>query len=178
MFRLVRALSTATLLSGGVAVMDLSATSIRIVDAAPVRCYSNQLTVSPYQTSGAAGHRVMQIRFGNSSMRACSLYGYPGFQLQDARGKALPTRAVWATGYFFAARPKHSVRLAPRGNAYFVIEWTHIPTPGQACPTARGLRVTPPNAFTSIQVPLVSFGIDACGGILTSTPVEEEPLQL
>ena len=129
-------------------------------------------------TSGATGHIAMQLRFHNRSMRACSLYGYPGFQLLDARGKALPTHAVWATGYFFAALPKHSVTLVPEGKAYFVIEWTHVPTPGQACPTARGLRVTPPNAFTSIQVSGGSISIDACGGIVTSTPVEERPLQL
>lgn len=146
------------------------------VHAAPTqavsRCYVGQLTAKVVASSGAAGHLGVMFGLHNRSRRTCTLYGFPGAQLLTARKSRLPTHLQWGDGYITGIqRKKTLVRLTPGANAYFVMEWTHIPSPGQRCPMAPLVRITPPNDYSSILVPMKPSGIDACGGILDVTPV-------
>ena len=146
---------------------------------AVTRCYTNQLTAAVVGSSGATGHIAMQIRFHNRSARTCTLFGYPGALLLNARRQPLPTHVQRGDGFIsgISHRP-HLVRLNPGANAYAVFEWAHIPTPGQRCPTAPSLLVTPPNTYRSLLVSFRRGGVDACGGNLTVTPVQARPYQI
>lgn len=141
-------------------------------DQAVSRCLVGQLTAKVVASSGAAGHQGIMFRFHNRSVRPCTLYGYPGAQLLTATRRPLPTRVQRGGGYISGImRKKTLVRLAPGANAFFVMEWARIPTPGQRCPAAPLVRVTPPNDYASILVVMRPNGIDACDGILNVTPV-------
>jgi hypothetical protein len=70
------------------------------------------------------------------------------------------------------------VTLAPGGNAYLAMDWTHIPEPGQICPRAPNLLILPPGASSALLV-AVGHGavhavgaVDACGGQLSVSAVE------
>lgn len=143
------------------------------------RCYVGQLALKPIASSGATGHLGVQFRFHNRSSRACNLYGFPGAQLLTGSRRPLPTHMQWGDGYISGIqRNKTVVRMAPGANSYFVMEWTHIPSPGQTCPVAPLIRITPPNDYSSILVHMTPYGIDACRGILNVTPVSGRPFPI
>jgi uncharacterized protein DUF4232 len=136
------------------------------------RCDTAQLTIAPDYGEGGAGHIGLIFLVHNRSGQTCTLYGYPGAQLLDAAYRPLPTHLRWGTGYLAGNPPRRLVTLKPGTDAYFSLEWVHIPSPGQACPTAPFVRITPPNAYTSTIVWAGQGGIDACGGNLIAAPVE------
>jgi hypothetical protein len=72
-------------------------------------------------------------------------------------------------------RPVRQVRLGPGGDAYFVVEWVHIPSVGQTCSIAPTLLIVPPAASTNTALVSVRGGVDACGGRLTVSPIEPTP---
>jgi hypothetical protein len=152
------------------------AASSRSHTAAVTRCYTNQLTISPDTSNSGAGHVGRYFRLHNKSNRGCTLFGYPGAQLLNASGHAMPTVLHWGTGYLSGSVVKRLVYLASGGNAYFLLEWSHIPTPGQTCPGAPAILITPPNTYRSIRVSLGQARIDACGGIINAAPVERTRL--
>jgi hypothetical protein len=118
----------------------------------------------------AAGNIAATIEVRNKSQHACDLYGYAGLLLLDARGRPLPTHAIWSTTSFFLASPAvaqivglpagtvpiskipfdpmHPVPEVP-GHAYIPISWEDVVTP---CSTAAQLKVTPPDAYTSMII--------------------------
>jgi hypothetical protein len=135
------------------------------------RCYTNQLVINPASSSGAAGTIALLFKIHNRSSRACTLYGYPGAQLQNARHQNMPTYVHRGPPYFLGLKPR-LVHLAAGGNAFFVFKWSHIPSGNAPCPTSPYIRITPPNDYSSLLVTLgARNGIDACGGNLTVTPV-------
>ena len=140
--------------------------------AAVARCQTGQLAIAPDYGEGGVGHLSIIFLIHNRSGRTCALYGYPGAQLLNGSGQPLPTRLTWGSGYLNGNPPRRLVLLAPGTDAYVALEWTHIPTPGQSCPTASFVRITPPNASGSTIVWAGQGGIDACGGALTASPVE------
>jgi hypothetical protein len=103
----------------------------------------------------------------------CTLYGYPGADLVDAKGYDLPTHLQWGYGYLFGNPAKRTVTLSTGGSAYFGLEWSHVPSSGQTCPTASYLLVTPPDETAPIVV-AVKLG-EICGGQLVATPVLSQP---
>jgi hypothetical protein len=139
------------------------------------RCYINQLSLSVVMGTGAAGHMARLFRLHNHSSRTCSLIGYPGVQLVDARGRALPTHAEWAPAGFLGSQPKHVIELRPGANAYFAIEWAEIPTGSQACPVASAVRIIPPNTYRSLRVQTTGR---VCGGNLSVSVVQSTPLTI
>ena len=139
---------------------------------AVTRCYTNQLTIYPDSGNSGMGHVGLYFRLHNHSNRACTLYGYPGAQLLDGHGGYLHTVLHWGVGYISGPQAKRLVYLRAGSNAFFLLEWVHIPTPGQSCPGAPAVLITPPNTYRSIRVSVLPGRIDACGGILNAAPVE------
>jgi hypothetical protein len=142
--------------------------------AAPPRCANYQTLVTPVSGNGATGHISEMFRIHDTLPGSCQLFGYPGAELLDRSFHSLPThvtRAPWPEG---GPGPR-TVTLSSGHDAYFVLAWVHIPTPGQRCPTASYVMITPPND----RLPDVTYagtrngpsGIDACGGNLTVSPV-------
>jgi hypothetical protein len=137
------------------------------------RCYTNQLAVSPGASSGATGHLAIMFKLHSKIRVACAMYGYPGARLLDSHRRNLPTHVIRGTGYIIGNPRPSPVVLKAGATAYFAMEWEHIPTGNQGCPTAPYIRITPPNDYSSELVHLgPSYGIDACGGIVRVTPVQ------
>jgi hypothetical protein len=147
----------------------------RSAQAPSTRCYTNQLSLSVVLGTGAAGHMARLFRLHNHSSRTCSLSGYPGVQLVDARGQVLPTHVQWEPAGFLGSQPKHVIELRPGANAYVAIEWAEIPTGSQACPVASALRIIPPNTYRSVRVQTTAR---VCGGNLSVSVVQSTPLTI
>lgn len=148
--------------------------------AAPI-CQTAQLAVSQTASSGATGHLAIALRLHNISSQQCTLKGYATIVLLDGARRPLLTVLQWGTGGFFGPfnRPVRLVTLAPGGNAYLAMGWTHIPAPGQSCPPAPTLLLLPPGAASAVVVAVgrgssvPAYGpVDACGGRLAVAPVE------
>lgn len=174
----MRTLFLATILAAaavaGASTAGLASTRPSTLDALSLtRCYTNQLAISPGASSGATGHLAIMFKVHSKVHVACTMYGYPGAQLLDSRRHNLPTHVFRGTGYIIG-NPRPSVVVLKAGaTAYFAMEWEHIPSGNQRCPTAPYIRITPPNDFSSALVHLgPSYGIDACGGIVRVTPVQ------
>ncbi len=135
-------------------------------------CQPRQLTLSVVSGSAGAGHVGLMFRLHNRGAQTCTLFGYPGAQLLNARQQPLPTDLQWGMGSLSGDRARQVVWLGRGGNAYFVLEWAHSPTGNEACPHASYLRITPPNDYGTILVSLAPGSIDACGGRLHASPVQ------
>jgi hypothetical protein len=116
----------------------------------------------------------------------CILKGYATVVLLDGARRPLLTVLRWGTGGFFTPfnRPVRLVTLAPGGNAYMAMGWSHIPAPGQTCPLAPNLLLLPPPASSALLVTVghgsvPAYGsVDASGGQLTVSAVEPTPFLL
>ena len=139
------------------------------------RCHTAQLSITPVSSSGGVGHIGLQFSIHNDSSQTCTLQGFPGALLLNAQQQPLPTTVQWGAGYLSGNRPVRLVTLAPGANAYMTLEWVHIPSPGQTCPAAPYVLITPPDAADALQVTVGAGVIDACGGQLTASPVEPTP---
>jgi hypothetical protein len=146
--------------------------------AAPT-CQAAQLAIAQDFNSGATGHIGIELRLHNVSRRPCTLKGFATIVLLDGSRRPLLTVLRWGPGGFFNFnRPVRLVTLAPGGNAYLAMGWTHIPAPGQTCPLAPNLLILPPGASSALLV-AVGHGavhavgaVDACGGQLSVSAVE------
>src|SRR2546426_681711 len=69
--------------------------------AAPLRCAPQQLRLAYLGGQGATGHIEASFELRDVSTRPCTLFGYPGALLLDAKGSSLPTH-VQRGGAFFA----------------------------------------------------------------------------
>jgi hypothetical protein len=136
-------------------------------------CQATQLAIVQDRSSGATGHIGIELRLHNVSKQQCSLKGYATVVLLDGSHRPLLTVLRWGPGGFFNFnRPVRLVTLAPGGNAYLAMGWTHIPTPGQTCPPAPNLLILPPRASSALVVSMGHGGVDACGGQLSVSAVE------
>ncbi|HEY8815602.1 MAG TPA: DUF4232 domain-containing protein [Candidatus Dormibacteraeota bacterium] len=135
-----------------------------------VRCDTKDLEMQLVTLGAAAGNISATIEVRNKSQHECDLYGYAGLQLLDANGRPLPTHAIWSTTSFFLQSPvvaqivglpagtvpisrtpfdpMHPVPEVA-GHAYVPISWEDVVSP---CSTAGQLKVTPPDAHTSLTI--------------------------
>ncbi len=134
--------------------------------ATPSKCANIQLLIRPGTSQGAAGHIFLQFRV-HDLFGACTLYGYPGVELLNKNFQSMPTYVTDAPFPQGGARPKR-VTISQGHDAYFVVNWSHIPAGTQSCPTARNVMIWAPND----NLPVVSYAtIDACGGNLNASPI-------
>ena len=158
-----------------------------------VRCDTADLEMRLIDRGAAAGSVAATIEVRNKSPHNCDLYGYAGLQLLDAHGRPLPTHAIWSTTSFFlsspaieavvglpagtaligtaALDPQHQPAPVP-GHAYIPLSWSDVTDP---CSKATQLRVTPPDAFTSLVISVVAPGSSApiyvcSGGTINVNP--------
>jgi len=131
------------------------------------RCERRQLSLAPPSSNGAAGSVGLRFTFTNTSATACHLFGFPGIRLLS-HGRALPTTVIRGTSNVVPFEPENRVTLAPGGRASFFAGYSDVPTGSQRCPTSTGADVWAPNDFRSIHV---RFPAQACGGVITVSPV-------
>ncbi|HEV3172754.1 MAG TPA: DUF4232 domain-containing protein [Actinocrinis sp.] len=117
------------------------------------RCHTTDLTASftVVKGSAGAGNIVYNIDLKNTSSQPCTVYGYPGMLLLDAKHAPLPTNVQRST-----IVAKTYVTLIPNGDASASARFSpDIPGPGEptsgACePTAAFTEITPPDETTQL----------------------------
>jgi hypothetical protein len=125
--------------------------------AAPVpRCHTADLRVTLGRGGVAAGTIVRPVYFRNRSGRACFVFGYAGFGLEDASHRAQRSHVNWGPGFGVGSRP-HRVTLQPGERAETVLAWGDNPSPGESqsypCePKSAWLEVTPPDERTFVRL--------------------------
>lgn len=133
------------------------------------RCDTGDLEMQLIGGGVAAGSVRETIEVRNRSDRDCDLYGYAGIQLLSAYRLPLPTKVIWSTEAFFRTTPAVAeiVKLpSGTGHAYIPLSFNEVQEP---CSEAALLRVTPPGASTSLDIPGHLFVCS--GGTLTVNPV-------
>lgn len=134
------------------------------------RCHTGRIYISPIGGQGAAGHLSVTFRLRSLADQPCAIYGYPGMQMLTSKGHPLPTYLRWGgTTYLISHLRPQRVILSPGASAYFSFDYEDNPTPGETCPKASYLLVTPPNEYTPIVVPIRDFA--PCGGHVNASPV-------
>jgi hypothetical protein len=106
--------------------------------------------------------------FTNTSGTPCSLQGYPGMQMLDSTGSAIPTNVIRGSSVVVPPIPVTLVILGPAASGSFLFGYPNIPTGSQTCPTSTKLEITPPNAFNHFTI---ADAISPCGGNITVSPV-------
>jgi hypothetical protein len=136
----------------------------------PTQCPTTSLTPSIFGSSGAAGTIETTVTLTSSATTSCTLGGYPGLQMFNSGGAALPTTVVRGGTYNFTNFPATTVSIAPGQAVYFNLGYTDVASGNQAsCPTSATLHVTPPNSFTSLTL---AAQLGPCNnGSITVSPV-------
>ncbi|MDQ6673168.1 MAG: DUF4232 domain-containing protein [Chloroflexota bacterium] len=125
------------------------------------RCPTAGLSVSAGRVDAGAGNYYQPFQFTNMTDVACVMRGFPGAQLRDAGGNALPTDVHWGGGYFNDDPAPRSISVAPGGQAEFTVHWEQVPVDDEPpCPVADQLGVIPPDEYSPL---LVDVQIRACG---------------
>ena len=138
-------------------------------------CPARGLVIWVGSSQGALGTIYYDLNYTNLSGHACTLRGHPGISTANLNGGRIGAPARWGNPGSVKTR---TVRLAKGATATSVlaVQQTGV-FPQQACRpvTAAGLRVYPPNQFTSKLVP---YPIGACSTkqiFMTAGVVSRQP---
>jgi hypothetical protein len=122
-------------------------------------CQTSGLVIWVGGAQGALGTIYYNLNYTNLSGHACTMRGHPGISAVDMNGGQIGASARWGNPGNVKTR---TVRLANGATATSVlaVQQTGV-FPQQVCQpvTSAGLRVYPPNQFTSKLVP---YPIGAC----------------
>ncbi|WJZ02245.1 hypothetical protein CFREI_04745 [Corynebacterium freiburgense] len=115
-------------------------------------CSAQQLTAETSDSEGAAGSMFHTVTFTNTADTECSLIGYPGVSLVDAKDNQLGAPADRESG-----DPGTPVTLLPGGQASFTLRiqnaLAYDPKTCSATDTATHLKIYPPEEHASILLP-------------------------
>jgi hypothetical protein len=152
--------------------------------ATPPTCQPFQLGLvydPAHSGGGAAGSFGLTYRFTNLASISCTMIGYPGLQMLDVHGHALPTHVTHST----TLGSPTTVTIPPGGQAWFAIQFpTRTGFGTISCPTSSALAVVPPNTTTAFVLlgpggQLQPFGGTTqnvhCGEITTSPILGHPP---
>ncbi|MGH9047961.1 MAG: DUF4232 domain-containing protein, partial [Acidimicrobiales bacterium] len=138
------------------------ATSVR-------NCQPSDLKIDVSGSGGAAGTIELTFSLVNSGSVSCTMEGYPGMLLLDAKGAPLPTTVVRGGSLSFDDLAVTSVSLAPGESSFFNAGYSDVSGTG-TCSVASQVEITPPNDTAHAVLPVT--GLDACeNGMLTVSPV-------
>jgi Protein of unknown function (DUF4232) len=120
--------------------------------AVPKRCHTSDLRASFLPEPPGAGQRYAHVRLGNISSRRCTIFGYAGAQLLRADGSRVPTNIVRDH-----SRTPHLITLRPGQRASARWHWGVVPGRGEPTlrrrePIAKTIKITPPDATTSLRI--------------------------
>ncbi len=150
MKNLLKKLSTCTLI-GTMTLTSVAITSAQADVPRKPRCDTNQLSLRLVEENPGAGNVYNQYAFTNISNKTCTLYGYPGAELLDARNRPIGVKIERDT-----TKPRKTVTLAPGGKAYFVLRYgrkVNYPDYQKNCAAdSANLEVTPPNAYSHLII--------------------------
>ncbi|MEH2196304.1 MAG: DUF4232 domain-containing protein [Nostoc sp.] len=136
----------------------------------PTRCETSQLSVRQVSKEGGVGNVALTYAFTNNASSPCTLNGYPGLALLDAKGQPLERVKVIRSKdtYFSSKQPRQQVTLDPGKQASFQIAYNHISSPEENCPISSKIEITPPNAYQHLTL---TEEIKPCTGKVRVTTV-------
>jgi hypothetical protein len=145
-----------------------SATTTSLPGAAD-RCRPSQLSGAVEGTGGAAGTLETTIALRNLGPSSCVLAGYPGIQLVDASGNALPSDVARGSGHSFTDFAAAPVVLAAGQSAYVNLGFSDVPVGTTPCEQGASLWLTPPGDVGHL---VIAASVVACdGGRIAVSPV-------
>ncbi|MER6076501.1 DUF4232 domain-containing protein [Streptomyces sp. NPDC001817] len=136
-----------------------AADTAHVHGAAVPACRTADLTASLHGSQAGAGNFGKTLVLANASHRTCTVTGYPGLGLENARHKTQRIKVVWGATYFQHDPGRHTVTLKPGQAATAVLAW-NAPQ-GRTSLTPAYLQVTPPNQRTDLTIPFAPGAIDA-----------------
>lgn len=110
------------------------------------RCYFGELSAGLHPQQPRTQQYGFILTLTNVSGAPCSLYGYPGLGLQNARHMVLHSRTFWGRTYFDRDPGRHLIVLSPGETASADVAWSQGQARG-AGGRAAYLEVTPPNDY-------------------------------
>ncbi|MEH2378719.1 MAG: DUF4232 domain-containing protein [Nostoc sp.] len=136
----------------------------------PTRCETSQLSVRQVSKDAGVGNVALTYAFTNNGSSPCTLNGYPGLAILDAKDQPLERVKVIRSKdtYFSSQQPRQQVTLAPGKQASFQIAYNHIGSPEEHCPMSSKIQITPPNAYQHFTL---TEEIKPCTGKVRVTPV-------
>lgn len=142
----------------------------------PRRCETSQLSVRRVSEDAGVGNVALTYAFTNNASSPCTLSGYPGLGLLDAKDQPLQGIKVIRSKdtYFSSKQPRQQVTLAPGKQASFQIAYNHISSPEKNCPMSSKIQITPPNAYDRFTL---TEQIKPCTGKVRVTPVRSADTQ-
>ena len=127
-------------------------------------CARSQLDVRPNGSQGAAGTIRGAWVFTNRSKSACTLDGYPDWQLFRKGGRPFAT----TTKKNLAPAPAH-VTLTPGDSGTFFSQYSDVPSGTKRGRISRVAEMTAPSAGAGLFIPAA---LEACGGVIHVSGVE------
>jgi hypothetical protein len=119
------------------------------------RCHTAGLDLTLVGVDAGAGNLVGTFRLTNNLDVDCTFFGYPGAQLLNDAGNALPTNVVRGGGYFSSDLPPALVDAQAHAAALFRIHWEQVPVGNETtCSMASRLAVTPPDEYVALELPI------------------------
>jgi hypothetical protein len=131
------------------------------------RCHTSDLRVYLTGFGAAAGTVVGDVAFLNRSSRACFVFGYPGFGLEDAHHRVKPSWVTWGSTPARRDPRRHRVVLRPGRAAFANLSYSDVEHGNERCGPSAWLEVTPPDERRFRLVPF--NGIVCNRGHLTVT---------
>ena len=138
------------------------------VSPAVQRCGLADLKITPRRPLGAAGSIGGIFVLENTSSKTCTLEGYPGMQMLDAKGNPMTTHVIRGSSVVVPAIPVTLVTMAPGVRASFLWGYSDVANAMGACPTSTSVEVTPPNAYNHATL---TMAMSPCEGKITVSPV-------
>lgn len=139
----------------------------------PPMCSTNDLSgyVSIVPNSAGAGNELMNVKLTNTSGHTCTIYGYPGFLLEDQHQSGLPTNVVRSN------TPVSTVTVPNGGSAAttvrfdFDVPGTGDATTGPCQPESYYMEITPPDQTTQLVAQISGGPVTVCqSGEMTVMP--------
>ncbi|MEH1781011.1 MAG: DUF4232 domain-containing protein [Nostoc sp.] len=142
----------------------------------PTRCETSQLSVRQVSKDAGVGNVGLTYAFTNNGSSPCTLNGYPGLALLDAKDQPLQgIKVIRSKGtYFSSKQPRQQVTLAPGKQASFQIAYNHVSSPQENCPISSKIEITPPNTSQNLTL---TEEIKPCTGKVRVTPVRSVDTQ-
>ena len=143
--------TTAASTTGAASSSTTSSTSTTAASA--TRCVASNLSGRISGSQGGAGTFEVTIALHNTATTSCTTGGYPGLQLLDATGAAVPTTTVRGGPLSFERVTPVTVTVPADGTVWFNVGYSDVPTAGETtCPVAASIQIIPPNDTTHLTV--------------------------
>jgi Domain of unknown function (DUF4232) len=150
------------------------------------RCHTSQLEVALLGAGAATGNVRNSFEMRNRSSAPCWVYGYVGFQLLDAHGRALPQSLSRSTDSFFGQSDPSTRILLPlasppllsraAGHAFFDVASEDVSCNSDRMTAVASLEIWPPDEYAALVIP--AHGGDWSGGFISCGDLTVNPMQI